>query len=354
MSFLTIPLVQPDTVWLTRGPFPTGTAIGLRLGWFGEAFGRHGYKVSTLQDAHQPGLRAQHFYHHIKTLIREGGNVLPLWKRASRIEGESWDNTVVVGLTWLDEVQVLLARPESGIRTLADLKGKRLGLSKAQGEIDVWRAMALRGFDTALKLAGLTLADAIPVDVSAPPIAWHEQSRVNGTGSRVTEQALLRGDVDVIYAKGAPAILLQQTHNLDVVLDINSLDDPSLRVNNGTPRPVTVHHHLLDDQPELVTAHLQVLSTVAAWARHHPVEVATIIAEETGTTVASVTRGYGPRLTASFDVNLNPARIAAFQDQADFLYANGLIPAPVDVGAWIDTGPLLAALAKPFIPEAAR
>lgn len=353
MRFLTTPLVAPDTVWLTRGPFPTGTAIGLRLGWFDEAFGQYGYKVNTLQDAHQPGLRAQHFYHHIKTLIREGGNVLPLWKRANRIEGESWDNTVVVGLTWLDEVQVILARPGSGIRTLSDLVGKRLGLSQAPGEIDVWRAMALRGFDTALKLGGLTLDDARLIDVPAPPIAWHDQSRVKGTGSRVTEEALLRGDVDVIYAKGAPAILLQQTHNLDVVLDINALDDPALRTNNGTPRPVTVHRHLLDDQPDLVIAHLRVLNAVAAWARHHPEEVADVIADETGTTPASVRRGYGPRLTDSFDVNLNPARIQAFQGQADFLHAHGLIQAPVDVGSWIDSAPLLAAFAHPFAPQVA-
>lgn len=351
MSILTIPLVAPDTVWLTRGPFPTGTAIGLRLGWFEQAFGRHGYKVNTLQDARQPGLRAQHFYHHIKTLIREGGNVFPLWNRASRTEGESWDNTVVVGLTWLDEVQVLLARPGSGIRTVDDLKGRRLGLSKAPGEIDVWRAMALRGFDSALKLAGLTLGDAILTDVPAPPIAWHDQSRVNGTGSLVTEQALLRGDVDVIYAKGAHAILLQRMHGLDVVLDLNSLDDPALRVNNGTPRPITVHRHLLDDHPHLVTAHLQVLNAAAAWARHHPDEVVEIIAEETGTTPASVARGYGPRLTGSFDVNLNAARVEAFQSQADFLHRHALIPNPVDVGAWIDTGPLLAAFANPFLPE---
>ncbi|MGZ3305772.1 MAG: ABC transporter substrate-binding protein [Asticcacaulis sp.] len=351
MSFLTIPLVAPDMVWLTRGPFPTGTSIGLRLGWFDQAFGRYGYRVGTLQDARQPGLRAQHFHHHIKTLIREGGNVFPLWNRSNRVEGESWDNTVVVGLTWLDEVQVLLARPNSGIRTPHDLKGKRLGLSRAAGEIDVWRAMALRGFDSALKLAGLTLDDAALTDVAAPPVTWHEPG---ANGSRATEDALLRGVVDVIYAKGAAAILFQQAHNLDVVLDLNAVDDPELRVNNGTPRLITVHRHLLDDHPDLVTAHLRVLNAAASWARRHPAEVAEIIAEETGTTAASVVRGYGPRLTDSFDVNLNPARVAAFQSQADFLHAHGLIPNPVDVGDWIDTRPLLAAFADPFVAEAAQ
>ncbi|MDV6330768.1 ABC transporter substrate-binding protein [Asticcacaulis sp. 201] len=337
-----IPLVPSDTVWLTRGPFPTGTAIGLKQGWFEAAFAPYGYKVSTLQDSRQPALRSQHFYHGIKTLIREGGNVHPLWTRADNLKRDGRDHTVVVGLTWLDEVQVLLARPGEG----ESLQGKRLGLSKAAGEIDVWRAMALRAFDTALAREGLTLDDVTLTDVVAPPLNWQNQSRIGGTGSQVTERALLAGEVDIIYAKGSNAILFQQAHGLDVVLDINSIDDPTLRVNNGTPRPITVHRHLLDDHPDLVKAHLQVLNAATDWAVRHAPAVADVIAVETSTTPESVRRGYGPRLSNSFDVNLNAARVDALQSQADFLYRHNLIDARVDVHDWIDFGPLLAAKAE--------
>ncbi len=339
-----IPLVPSDTVWLSRGPFPTGTAIGLHQGWFEQAFSPFGYKVKTLQDSREPALRSQHFYHDIKTLIREGGNVHPLWTRASNLQRDGRDHTVVVGLTWLDEVQVLLARPGAG----SDLRGKRLGLSNAAGEIDVWRAMALRAYDATLKLQGLTFDDVSLVDVYAPPLQWQNQNRVGGTGSQYTEQALIANDVDVIFAKGANAILFQQAHGLEVVLDINQLDDPALRVNNGTPRPITVHRHLLDDHPDLVVAHLKVLNAAAAWTKDHEDEVAGIIAAETNTTAESVRRGYGPRLTASFDVNLNAGRLDAFQSQADFLHQHGLIPATVNVADWIDPAPLLAALASPL------
>ncbi len=344
MSSPVVPLVPSDTIWLTRGPFPTGTAIGLNQGWFGPAFAAHGYKVSTLQDSREPALRSQHFYHHIKTLIREGGNVHPLWTRADNLRRTGRDHTVVVGLTWLDEVQVLLARPGTG----PSLKGKRLGLSNAAGEIDVWRAMALRGFETALSLEGLALSDVELIDVAAPPLQWQNQSRIGGTGSQVTEAALLNDEVDVIYAKGANAILFQQAHGLEVVLDINRLDDPVQRVNNGTPRPITVHRHFLDDHPQLVKAYLQVLNAAAVWARTNEAKVAGVIAAETGTTAESVRRGYGPRLAGSFDVNLNAARVAGLQAQADFLHCHGLIPAHVDVAEWVDTGPLLAALAEPL------
>ncbi|MFT4075792.1 MAG: ABC transporter substrate-binding protein [Asticcacaulis sp.] len=350
MIFKTIPLVPADTVWLTRGPVPTVTAIGLQQGWFDQAFARHGFNMQTLEAASDAALRSQHLYHDIKTLIREGGNVLPLWSRAHNLATRGYDNTVVVGLTWVDEVQVLLARPGLGLGDgdLSALKGKVLGLSNAPGEINHWRAMALRGFETALDLAGLGFEDVVLKDIDAPPIRWQDQARIGGTGSEVTEAALLAGEVDVIYAKGAPAVALQKKHNLDVVLDINSLDDPQKRINNGTPRIVTVHRHFLDDHPELVVAHLQVLLAAGRWAHSHPAEVEVILGAETGTPVENVRRGYGPRLRDSFDVNLTETRIAALQNQADFLYRHGLTEQAVDVRAWIDSGPLLKAFAEPL------
>ena len=352
---LTIPLVPSDTVWLTRGPFPTGTAIGLANGWFEQAFASHGFKVSTLQESREPAMRAQHFYHDIKTLIREGGNVLPLWTRARNLGTKGWDNTVIVGLTWLDEVQVLLARPGSGVRSgdLATLRGKRLGLSHAEGEIDVWRAMQLRGFATALSLAGLGFDDVVLKDVVAPPVQWQNQNRTGVTGSHATELALLNQEVDVIYVKGAAAIRLQQEHGLEVVLDINSLDDPALRINNGTPRPITVHRHFLDDHPDLVIAHLRVLNAAAGWARTHGDDLAGVLAADIGATADSVRRGYGPRLSAGFDVNLNATRVDALQAQADFLAQHRLIDGHVTVREWIDTAPLLAAFADPLVVNAA-
>ena len=338
-----IPLVPSDTVWLSRGPFPTGTSIALNQGWFDQAFDPFGYKVKTLQETQAPALRSQHFYHDIKTLIREGGNVHPLWTRANNLKRDRRDQTVVVGLTWLDEGQVLLGRPGSG----PGLRGKRLGISNAPGEIDVWRAMALHAYDTALKREGLTFDDVVLTDVNAPALQWQNPSRIRGAGSHVTEKALLDGEVDVIFARGGNAIIFQETHGLEVILDINRLDDPALRVNNGTPRLITVHRHFLDDHPHLVKAYLQVLNAAALWAQSNEEAVAKVIAAETATPVESVRRGYGSR-AASFDVSLDPARIEALQSQADFLYSHKLIEASVKVADWIDAGPLRAAEADPI------
>ncbi|WKL56745.1 ABC transporter substrate-binding protein [Asticcacaulis sp. ZE23SCel15] len=341
------PLVPSDTVFITRCPVPTATAIALNQGWFAEAFSDHGFKTETLQDSNDPKLRSQHFYHDLKALFREGGNVPAFWSRARNLATNGEDHTLVIGLTWVDETQLLLARPGSGIRDLSDLKGKTLGLSNAAGAVDIWRAMGLRGYETSLNLAGLTFDDVTLKNLTAPEVNWQTPRR-GGTWSQASEQALLNGDVDVIYAKGAPAVALKEKHGLDVVLDINTLTDPALRINNGTPRPITIHKHLLSDHPELVKLYLQILNRASAWAKNHSDSVADIIAFETGTTTDAVHKGYGAGLSHTLDVNLSKARIDAFQDQADFLHSHGLIDAPVNVRNWIAAEPLQAALNDPL------
>ncbi|WP_140984737.1 ABC transporter substrate-binding protein [Asticcacaulis tiandongensis] len=339
----TIPLVPSDTLWFYSGPVPTATSLAHRQDFLGKYTQGTGFQLKPLKEARDVTLRAQHFHHDIKTLVREGGNVFPIFNRARNLAQRGYDNTVVIGLTWVDEVQVLLARPGLGFdgQGIGALKGKRLGLSHTPAEVDVWQAMALRGFDTALKLAGLTFEDVILSRIKGPDLRFQPYARRGDNGSRVTEEALLRGEIDVIYARGAAAIQLQQAHNLEVVLDINALDDPKLRVNNGTPRLLTVHRHLLDDHPDLVTRYLKALRVAGQWASEHPREVVEILAEDTDSTPESVRRGYGPRLEHIFDIKLNSARVAALQDQVDFLHRFGLIEIRFDVGAWINTSPLV-------------
>lgn len=351
MEFRPVPLVSSDVIWLAPGPVPTVTSLARAQGWLAQALAAHGFEVRSLFDSTDPVIRVQHFYHDLKNLIREGGNVFPLWRRAHNLKTRGYDDTVVVGLTSVDEVQVLLAQPGLGLNRgdLSALKGRVFGVSQSGSEIDVWRAMALRGFDAVLKLAGLGLGDVVLRDIAAPDLRWQHNKRHRDSGSYVTEDALLRGEVEVIFAKGATAVQLQREHNLEVVFDINTLDDPRLRGNNGTPRPITVHRHLLNDRPDLVRLYLQVCHLAARWATRHPREVARVIAAQTGCTPESIMVGYGPRLNNSFDIKLNEARITALQDQADFLHAHGLIEAHVDVRQWVDTRPLLEALAEPLV-----
>jgi len=343
-----IPLVPPDTLWFYSGPVPTATSLAHRQGLFKKEIEPTGFSVRPLNEARDPALRAQHFYQDIKTLVREGGNVFPIFTRARNLARQGYDNTVVVGLTWVDEVQVLLARPGLGFdkEGVAALRGRRLGLSHSTAEIDVWETMALRAYDTALRIAGLSFDDVTLTRLRAPDLRFQPYAKRGDNGSRVTEDALLRDEVDVIYARGAAAILFQRAHGFEVVLDINALEDPRQRINNGTPRVVTVHKHLLDDHPELVVNYLRALRQARRWAEEHPEDVAAALADDTDTTVESVRRGYGPRLGHIFDVNLNAIRVEALQDQVDFLCRSGFIETGFDVREWINTDPLIRSAAS--------
>ena len=124
-----------DTLWYTRCPVPTPLGIAAQLGWIEEEFNADGIAVRTLQDEADPSLRESHFDHKLDNSFRQGGNVPAIWARSAGRE------TRVVGLTWTDEAQVILTLPKSGIRSVGDLKGRKLAVAtRPQDQIDFWKA----------------------------------------------------------------------------------------------------------------------------------------------------------------------------------------------------------------------
>src|SRR5580692_3170929 len=114
-------MTTPETIWFTRCPVPTATGLAYKLGWLDDEFRDDGIRIQTLQDA-RGDLARHHYDHQLPTLVREGGNLLALPARAQGAP------TRLVGLTWIDEWQSILVRPDSGISSAADLRGKRLAL----------------------------------------------------------------------------------------------------------------------------------------------------------------------------------------------------------------------------------
>ena len=146
----------------TGCPVPTATSIAYDQGWLADEFAADGIGIASLQDERGASLRESHFTHDLPTLIREGGNVPALWARS---RGAA---TRLIGLTWVDEYQAILAAPGSSISSPIGLAGQRLALPDRGGSIDFWRAMALRGHHAALAVAGLHPDDVSYVDVPGP------------------------------------------------------------------------------------------------------------------------------------------------------------------------------------------
>lgn len=337
-----------DTLWYTRCPAPTPFGIAIQHGWLGEEFAADGLQVRALQDAADPAIRRSHFTHAQPHSLRQGGNIPALWAKAGGAA------TRVIGLTWVDEFQGLLALRDSGIGTPAQLRGKRFGLPKntVSGVVDFHRATALRGISSLLDVAGLTLADVELVELpyaplglaDAPPVdnaGFAQLLRTHGQQEFSREAvALLRGEVDVVFAKGATGLAAANLVQADVIVDISQQPNRLLHANNGAPRPLTVDQALLDQRPDLVDRLLARAIAAGDWAAGHPADTRAYIARETRSPELWVRHAYGPQLHQHLRLDLQADDIAALANFKQFLLEHGFLPADFELDAWIDPAPL--------------
>jgi len=343
---------QPDELWFTRCPVPTATGIAYKLGWLTEEFERDGIALRTLQESGSE-LGRHHYDHRLPTLIREGGNMLAI---AARAQGEP---TKLVGLTWIEESQLILTRPDTGIASAADLRGRRLALpgwshndipSHVRGT-SIARGMSLAGYKGALAFAGLTFDDVDLVEVadhmrniggSGRDLQPREAGQRSGVGRLWPIEALVRGDVDAIYVKGAAALDQARENGLVVAVDLDAIPDPRFRVNNGTPRPITVHQSLIDDHFDLLVRFLAVTLRAADWVAEQPDRLRAILEYETEGSAGAVDRAYA-HLHEGLHPTFDADRLALFGQQKKFLFTHGFLDGDFALADWIDPRPLEAA-----------
>ncbi len=347
---MTTPDPTLDELWFTRCPVPTATGIAYKLGWLTEEFAPDGITVRTLQESGSE-LGRHHYDHRLPTLIREGGNMLSI---AARAQGEP---TRLIGLTWIEESQRILTRPDTGIRNAGDLKGRRLALpgwshndipSHVRGT-SIARGMSLAGYKGALASAGLSLDDVDLVEVpdrlrNIGGSGRDLGPRRSGLGRLWPIDALVSGHVDAIYVKGASALDGAREAGLVVAVDLDKLPDPRFRVNNGTPRPITVHQHLLDAHFDALVRFLAVTLRAADWVKAEPDKLRAILEFETDASPEAVDQAYR-HLHAGLHPTLDAERLALFEQQKKFLFTHGFLDADFALADWVDPRPLEAARA---------
>ncbi|GAA6624016.1 ABC transporter substrate-binding protein [Scytonema sp. NUACC26] len=321
-------------LWYTRCPVPTISGIALDLGWLDKTFAKDGISFKSLRAEQERSVRESHFDHTLKGLFREGGNIPAIWARATG------KDTRAIALTWVDEYQAILTLPDSAdITQPVDLRGRRLAIPlRTQSQIDFSRAMALRGFLSALSLAGLNENDVQFVDLHARETDLQEPLSGGIQQSHFYQRelaGLFRGEVDAIYVKGAPGADLSVIHKLRVVFDLGKYPDPLVRVNNGTPRTITVNADLVEQRPDLIVEYLACLLQTSKWAETHSEDVVRTVSVETGGSEEAVRKAYGSELHLRLRPDLSKQWIAALNSQKDFLLKWGFIPADFDIDAWI-------------------
>lgn len=330
-----------DKIWFTRCPVPTASGIAHALGWLQDEFGKDGLPVAALQDAPR-SLNRHHNDHELPGLFREGGNIPALAAKANGSPSR------LIGLTWIDEWQAILVRKDVGPIEPRDLKGLRVALpayAETRGG-SIARGMSLAGIKGALGIAGLTLEDVTFVDVPLNPLGDGPLSpqRLQRLWSAI--DWLADGKVDAVYVKGASAVDAARAAGVVVGIDLDAYPSRLTRVNNGTPRPITVHQDLLDNHFDLVVRFLEQTLRAADWAASDLAGVHAILERETQSGPEGVAAAYRNNFHRSLHPDLSVERVDQLKLQANFLWLHGFLEHSVDVDAWIDRRPLEAALTR--------
>jgi ABC-type nitrate/sulfonate/bicarbonate transport system substrate-binding protein len=331
------------TISFARSPVPTPLGIAVHLGWLSGEHSSDGVAIKSLHEL-RPGERA-HSDYTLRNSLRQGGSV-----PANCARGRGAD-TRVIGLSWVDESQLVITRADSGIHAVRDLRGRRIGLpSRPYEMIDIFRATALRGVLNVLKSENLALGEVELVDIVAARVPVSDPSRSPAPADRALAPmlwndyaaecaALLRGDVDAIYVKGAQGLEAAHVIRARTVVDIGFHPDPLLRNNNGTPRPLTVNATVLEQHPDLVAGFLQLVAQAGDWARSHPDETVRYVSQETASPEEWVHLAYGDKLHRHLGIDLHPQSINALAVFKDFLLEWGFLARDFDVWDWIDPAP---------------
>ncbi len=335
--------VDRSPIQVDRGPIPTATGIAHQLGWLEREAALDGTPLTVggerglrsavaasgdLRATSQAPLRVSLLHAAAPADgLYEGESTGALWERS---EGRA---TRLIGLTWVETFQAVVALPDAGIDGPEQLAGRRLALPHDDGAaIDVHRAAASRGLHAALALAGIFPGEGAYVEIDGAGRADDPYA--------AELAALNRGEVDAVFVAGAAGAAAMARIGARVVADIGRHLDPAVRASGTTPAAITVDAELLAREPNLVVRLLAVLLRAGAWAQLNAPEATRLLALETGTTARDVTAAHGRNWPDQLHVDLSHRKLEALRAQHDFLVTHGFLPRAVDLGAWIDPRPL--------------
>lgn len=336
--------VVPQSVWYAHSPAVAPLIVALHKGWLADGLSQQGIGFQSVSGNADPAIRRSYSDHHLNFQIRQGGNVPALWARSNGA------NTRLVGLTWTQEFQAIVTLPKTGIKTARDLTGRRYAVPRfAPLGYQVLAPFAIRGLINARAAEGLDIAGIELVDVHVGRNAAGQGETFgrfapNRLAIYADEAlALVRGDIDAFYVKGSEGIAVASFIGASVVSEFGFHPDINIRVNAGTPRPLTVDQAFIDARPDLVDLLVGEIARAGEWANENRPEAIAILARENNVGEHFANLALGDDLRTALGLTLEVGELRAFEAYKQFLLEWKFLDRDFPLDAWLAPQHLAAA-----------
>ncbi|GAB4349110.1 MAG: ABC transporter substrate-binding protein [Immundisolibacter sp.] len=344
------------TLWYTRCPVPTASGIAYQLKLFDREFAGTGCTVRNIKELGRAQANT-HFAHTLADSFREGGGSPPVWARSRGAD------TSLLGISFVEETLGLFVRADDPIDSVHDLAGKRLALPVWPDLImNFFRFAAQKAFVSALELHGLREGDVQFVDVVETgdhhalinPGFADTQARQQPSYYYCQMRALLDGKVDAFFAKGGEIATMRRDSGGGIRMLYNLIEAEPMwaKVNNATPRLLTVSNSLVRERPDAVVRYARTLLKAATWAAQpeNKAQATAAMARETGVTPADIDTYYTADIHHKLKPELSMRLIETLEVMKSFLHAHGFIEQNFSVRQWMAADLLREAYAAEGIP----
>jgi len=338
----TVPLNWKE-VYYTNCPLVSASNVDQELGWTREEFKKIGVQYAFLRSRRENNWYP-HYIHNMDNLIRFGGLFPPIHVHADI------RRTRLLGATQVYEGGCMMVRARDNIYRMADLKGKKIGLTKSLNTIknDWWRIQEEQGIELMLRLNGMTRKDVEIVEfpypddwydkpemldpMENPSETWLKRDHKHDLAFRPLETALLKGVVDALYTQSkVTQHLMEATGKIKAIEDLSRYPDWTLQVAN-VPAVITCTDVMAEMHPELVVTFMKGMIKVGRWANEHKHAAAAILDKQTF--YLDIEDTYEGIKHVDMVPNLSLQNLAAIEIGKDFMLSHGYIKNNFDMYKW--------------------
>jgi ABC-type nitrate/sulfonate/bicarbonate transport system substrate-binding protein len=312
------------------------------LGWAAEELASRRSRLSYFLSSPTPDFYP-HYTHGLTDLFRFGGCIPAIHVKADLVD------TLLLGLQWFWEGGGMLVRADDGIRRMADLAGRRVGLSRSlnTAKVDYRRITEERGLELLLRLHGMRRDSLHIVDCPfsddwyegpgmAEPLPdlldfWRAYGVQADLLQRPLQQELETGAIDACFVTDPFGLEYADSRSVRLVGSLARQPDRTLQVG-GAPYALTCTRQFADEHPQLVTCYLRGLVRAGRWCNADPAAAVSLL-EATGFFPPAVTM---LRAVERLDLvpNLSVTNLNALATVKDWMRERGHIRTDFDVGRW--------------------